>query len=299
MDILVLGGTRFVGGAIVERLAEAGHRVTRLHRGRSPGPELPGVSDLVGDRDADLSALMRGTWDATIDVSAYRPGQVEGAARALDGRGGHYVLISSVSAYSESIGMNATEDAPLADTGGIEDPAVCEIDPTTYGPLKALCERAGSEVHDRFLVVRPTYVIGPRDHTMRFPHWVRTIAAGGEVRCPEPRQAPLQYVDARDLATFVQGCVERGSTGVVHACSRPLSFEGFLAGVAEGVGGPGLEWAWESPATVEQGVEDFPLWTGPAPSPLMALDPAHAESLGLACRPLAATAADTLGWLDS
>ena len=99
MRILIIGGTRFVGRHITQEALAAGHEVTLLHRGRSGAELFPDAVHLTADRDQDLSVLKGMQWDATIDVSAYRPRQVTELAQALDGNGGQYVYISSVSVY--------------------------------------------------------------------------------------------------------------------------------------------------------------------------------------------------------
>ncbi len=181
MRILVIGGTRFVGKHIVAAALAAGHDVSVFHRGRT-GPALfPEVEHLIGDRDADLSALSTGTWDATVDTCGYVPRQVHALADALGERGGRYAFISSISAYAPPLGPGITEDAELIE---LPDPTVEEITGETYGGLKVLCERAA---HQRFgadtLIVRPTYVIGPDDYTWRFPcshrgrGWIPTASA--------------------------------------------------------------------------------------------------------------------------
>ena len=115
MRILIIGGTAFVGRHIAQAAVDAGHDLTLFHRGKT-GTELFGpATHLSGDRESDLSALAGGSWDATIDVCAYFPRQVRALAAALGTRGGRYVFISSVSAYSPSVQPNYDESAPLAD----------------------------------------------------------------------------------------------------------------------------------------------------------------------------------------
>src|SRR5688572_9239527 len=159
MRILMIGGTRFVGRHIVEAALAAGHDVTVFHRGQT-GPELfPQVDRRTGDRNGDLAELANGSWDATIDTCAYVPRHVHSLADALGGRGGRYLLISSVSAYAPPKEAGFGEDAALVE---LDDPTVEEVTGETYGGLKVLCERAAVE---RFgpatVVVRPTYVVGP------------------------------------------------------------------------------------------------------------------------------------------
>src|ERR1700722_19636706 len=141
MKILIVGGTSFAGRAIAWSAWHHGHDVSVFNRGVTPNDLPESIERLTGDRDRDLSSLAGRTFDATIDVTAYRPSDVERLARALDGRGGHYVQISSISAYKDPPTPGATE-AMLSlhdDPEDLEAP----IGGSTYGPLKAASERAG------------------------------------------------------------------------------------------------------------------------------------------------------------
>src|SRR5258708_13523901 len=101
MRVLIIGGTAFVGRHITQAALAAEHEVTLFNRGRTGANLFPEATNLVGDRNSDLSALADGEWDATIDVCAYFPRQVRELAIALGGRGGrggHHVFISFPSA---------------------------------------------------------------------------------------------------------------------------------------------------------------------------------------------------------
>ncbi len=146
MRILIIGGTAFVGRHLAQAAIDAGHQLTLFHRGRT-GPDLfPQANHLTGDRDRDLHALRTGAWDATIDVCAYLPRQVQSLADALDGRGGHQMFISSTSVYRTPVSAGFGEDAPLAEP---PDPDVTEITAETYGGLKVACERAIGGIYGR------------------------------------------------------------------------------------------------------------------------------------------------------
>jgi nucleoside-diphosphate-sugar epimerase len=111
--ILIVGGTRFVGRHIAQVALDAGHEVALLHRGRSGADLFPEATHLLADRNGDLGVLAGTRWDATVDVSAYRPGQVSALAAALAGNGGHYVYISSVSVYEAPATPGYAEDSPV------------------------------------------------------------------------------------------------------------------------------------------------------------------------------------------
>jgi 2'-hydroxyisoflavone reductase len=141
MDILILGGTLFLGRAAAEAAAVRGHRVTLFNRGRQAAKPVAGVEALIGDRDGQLDALRGRSWDAVVDTSGYVPRLVRDSAELLAMAVKRYIFVSSVSAYADF--SNAVhESAPLAK---MADESVEEVTGASYGPLKALSERALEE----------------------------------------------------------------------------------------------------------------------------------------------------------
>lgn len=297
MRLLVIGGTHFVGRHIVEAALARGHQVSVFHRGRTNPDAVPGAQHLIGDRDSDLSPLVSGEWDATVDVSAYVPRQVSQLAEVLGDRGGRHCFISTVSVYAEPAPPGADEDAPLV---GLDDPTTEEVTGETYGGLKVLCERAVHERHEDALIIRPTYVVGPLDYTHRFTYWVMRIADGGRVVAPDIPGYGIQVVDGRDQARWIVELLERGDCGTFHAVSPPppFTFADMLQTIVDAVGPAGTEIVPIDPAFLiahDVGNADLPLWypSGEA-DPGMLLDPARAASHGFATRSLADTVRETL-----
>ncbi len=225
MRVLFIGGTRFVGRAMAGAALQRGHAVTLLHRAETGSPALDSAEHLRADRDEDLSVLTGREFDATIDVCAYVPRQVRTLAEALDGHGGQHVLVSTMSVYADTDAAGLDERSPLVE---LDDPTTEDVTGETYGGLKVLCERqASSSYDDALTIVRPTYVIGPHDHTGRFTWWVRRIARGGDVLAPGPWDAPIQVVDARDLAEWTLDLAEKRVSGAYNAITPapPFGFE--------------------------------------------------------------------------
>jgi 2'-hydroxyisoflavone reductase len=299
MRILMIGGTAFVGRHITAAAIEAGHEVTLLHRGITGAELFPAATHLTGDRDreADLTALASGRWDATIDVCAYFPRQVRSLANALGGRGGTYVLISSVSAYSPSVPADYDESAALAT---VDDPAATEVTNENYGGLKVACEQLSVEIFGPdTTIIRPTYVIGPYDRSYRFTWWVDRLAGGGTVLAPGDPNDPIQLIDARDQAAFVVSLLERSVTGTFHTVNPapPFGFGQMLEAIAAEVAPPGTSLVWvPSDFLLASGVDGaaLPLWgegEGDAAN-LSRANPAAAFAAGLVPRPLRETVAD-------
>lgn len=228
MRVLVLGGTRFLGRALVEAGLARGHELTLFNRGETNPDLYPDVEKLRGDRTGDLSALEGRSWDAVFDVAGYVPGVVRRSAEQLrDSR--RYVFVSSISVYA-NFDEPWDESGPLAELG---DAPVDELasDYSNYGPLKALCEAEVEEVFgDRALIVRPGLIVGPHDPTGRFTYWPHRLARGGELLAPAPPERLAQFVDVRDLAEWMVDAVERGLGGTYNATSEGLPWSELLAG---------------------------------------------------------------------
>src|SRR6266516_1405352 len=200
--ILVLGGTAFVGRAIVADALRTGAEVTLFGRGKTGTDLFPGVTRLIGDRDTGDSAARReGSWDAVVDCSGYVPRHAGQAMDALGERAGRYLFISSHAVYRlDGIGPGSTEDTPRRPP--VRDTE--ELGEDTYGPLKVACEddvvaRYGA----RATIVRPGKVAGPHDWQDGLTYWVRRAAGGGRVAVPGALEQPVQITDSRDLARLV------------------------------------------------------------------------------------------------
>ena len=83
LDILILGGTGFIGPHMVREALRRGHSVTLFNRGRSNNTLFPDLETIKGDRDNGLDGLKGRSWDAVIDNSGYVPRHVQDSARLL------------------------------------------------------------------------------------------------------------------------------------------------------------------------------------------------------------------------
>src|SRR6266487_2610867 len=214
MRILVLGGTQFLGRHFVEAALRGGHEVTLFNRGRTRPQLFPGAEHRRGDRDGDLRSLAGGKWDAVVDTSGFVPRVVQQSAQLLRSRVGRYLFVSSVSVYADFSRPGVDEDAPVA---RLEEETE-DHRSRAYGALKALCEETVRETYGAHTtIVRPGLIVGPWDPTGRFTYWPVRIADGGRVLAPEPRDAPVQVIDARDLAEWCLHLLERDVEGTFNA----------------------------------------------------------------------------------
>jgi 2'-hydroxyisoflavone reductase len=302
MRILIVGGTSFVGRAVAWAALNAGNDVTVINRGQTPSDLPESVTRLVGDRRGDMSALDGLTFDVTVDAIAYRPVDVDVLASALGDRGGHHIQISSVSAYEDPPKEGATEESATLwnDTALAPD---AEVSAETYGPLKAACERS-AEQHfgDRLSIVRPTFVIGSHDATLRFPYWVTRMLRGGNVAVPGPRENALQYIDARDLGEFVVTIATNSTLGAFHVAGPypPGRFYDVIEEISRQVSPNDTRLYEISPRHIKSHHLDtrFPLWSGSNSENALAVDPAKALAAGLTLRDLSESVEDVLEWWD-
>ena len=182
MELLILGGTVFLGRALVETALQRGHHLTLFNRGRSNPGLFPQVEHLTGDRDGGLEALRGRQWDAVIDTCGYVPRLVQQSSLLLSSAVGHYTFISTISVYANFSQPGMDEGSPLAT---LDDDRIEEVTGETYGPLKVLCEQvAEQEMPGRVLVVRPGLIVGPHDPSDRFTYWPQRVKHGGEVLAP-------------------------------------------------------------------------------------------------------------------
>ena len=291
MKLLVLGGTKFLGRAIVDSALARGHEISIFTRGQTNPDLFPEAQHLVGDRDGDLAALEGGRWEAVIDTCGFYPRVVRASAELLADRAAHYTFVSSVSVYAD-LSTPPDESSPVAT---MEDETIEEMGDEFqyYGPLKALCE---AEVERAFagraLIVRPGLIVGPHDPTDRFTYWPRRLARGGEMLGPAPADEPVQFIDVRDLGEWIVRMVEERRTGVFNAINEGLPWSELLAGAD-------VTWV-DSSFLLEQGVGEWmelPLWIAdPEFAGHARTDVSRAVEAGLTFRPLAETIRDTAEW---
>jgi 2'-hydroxyisoflavone reductase len=298
MDVLILGGTGFLGRHLVEAALGRGHRVTLFNRGIKAPDLFPEVETIEGDREADLSSLSGRRWDAAIDTCGYVPRVVRASAKTLADAVDHYTFVSSISVYPDDIVPGADEESPVQE---LPDPTVEEVTGETYGGLKALCERAvEEEMPGRVFNVRPGLISGPHDPTDRFTYWPRRIDAGGEVLAPERPERVVQFIDVRDLAAWIIEMAAERRTGTFNATGPDYKLEmGRLLEACKAVGGD-AELVWVSEDFLEEhGVEPFtelPLWVPREDAALLDVDCGKAIEAGLTFRSLSETIEDVLEW---
>ncbi len=302
MDILIIGGTIFLGRALVEAAVAQGHRVTLFNRGRSNPAAFPELETIIGDRETDLEQLKGRRWDAVIDTCGYAPRLVEVSTEALKGVVEHYTFISTLSVYPPQGASKRDEASELLP---YDDEMPEEVSNASYGPLKVGCERVVQRAYpESALIIRAGLIVGPHDPTNRFTYWVTRAAKGGDAIAP-PVDQPLQFVDARDMAEFTLRQTESMTNEIYNVTGpeRRLAFGEFLACAKEALGSD-VRFRHVSDAFLQdQEVGEFmelPLWVNQElAESFMTFDCARALRAGLRFRHLETTIIDTYEWSKS
>jgi 2'-hydroxyisoflavone reductase len=300
LSILVLGGTGFIGPHQIEYALARGHTVTMFNRGSNPGMYGDAVEELTGNRDDRIDgglASLRGdrAWDVVIDNSGYVPRHVRDSAELLKDRCHRYIYISTVAVYDFDAGNVFGEDAGLA---GLDDPGVEEVTGRTYGPLKAACDVAVRDIiGERCTVVRPTYVVGPGDHTDRFTYWVVRVNHGGDVLAPSGPDRETQWVDVRDLCPWVVTLAENDTPGIFNAAgpASPVDCRGLMWGLRALTAAP-VRFYWPSDKLLDDLAIDQPMMRR---ENSVHFENSASMAAGLQYRSLADTAGGTLSWWQS
>ena len=298
-EILILGGTGFIGPHMVREALRRGHSVTLFNRGRSNNTLFPDLETIKGDRDNGLDGLKGRRWDAVIDNSGYVPRHVQDSAKLLAPNTNRYVFISTVSVYADFSAPN-DEDSTLAT---IADETTEDVTGETYGALKALCEqRAAGEIDaDKLAILRPTYICGPGDHTDRFSYWPVRTRQGGEMIWPGTPDDLVQIVDVRDLALFTIDCIDRDIDGVFNTINANLCNMGTVLEDSRAVTAADVDPVWIDSDFLDskglQGGSDFPVWHGA--DGFSGISSERAVKAGMESRPVRETARDLLTWWDT
>ena len=304
MKLLILGGTVFLGRALVEAALSRGHDVTLFNRGQH-NPELfTSVEKIRGDRDGSLDPLKGKTWDAAIDTCGYFPRVVRQSARLLADSVGHYTFISSISVFSD-FAEPWDENGPLGQIDEAEAEAADKITGENYGPLKVRCEQEVEKaLPGRTLVIRPGLIVGPHDPSDRFTVWPWRVQRGGEVLVPGTPAQRVEIIDVRDLAEWNIRLVERDVVGVYNATGPeyPLTM-GHLLETCKTELTSSAEFTYVPGEFLKQEDVDantVSCWYIPDDEPqyrcFCDINCSKAQAEGLTYRPLSRTVRDTLDW---
>jgi len=319
MELLIIGGSRFVGRHLVSTALARNHQVTLFNRGKHTAGHEPHVETIQGDRNQDLAKLAGRRWDAVIDTCGFFPRSVAASAQLLADSVDVYTFLSSVSVYADVSVCGVDESGPLKTltieqldragkielSGDFSAAALGDL----YGGLKALCEQAAEKVMpQRVLNVRSGLIVGPYDYSDRFTYWVARVAEGGEVLAPDVPDRAVQFIDARDLAEWTIRMLERKGTGVYNVTTKPNTWtmQNILQ-EAKGVSDSDATFTWvDEKFLLDQNVaawSEMPLWLPEDAAPhlkgFMFINSDKAIGDDLTFRSLGETISDTLTWYQT
>ena len=316
LNILILGGTGFTGPEQVEYAIARGHRVTLFNRGKTRPGLFKGkvAEELIGDLNADTSALKGKQFDVVIDNPTTLPFWVKNAAQYLKGNVKHYIFISTTSVYRDQSEIGINENSPTVPMPAGLDPyqpdqrntaqLAASANPANYGAFKA---RAEQEVQMQYpginTVIRPCLIVGPLDRTDRFTYWPARIDKGGEVLAPDKPDDPCQFIDSRDLAEWTIRMAEMRELGTYNAIgpAKPMTIAEMLYGV-KAITTSGAQFTWVPWEFLQQQKvrpwRDMTVWQPPygRTAGYQRRDASKAIAKGLTFRSVAVTAKDTLDW---
>jgi nucleoside-diphosphate-sugar epimerase len=303
LDLLVLGGTSWLGGAVARHAHDRGHRVTCLARGEAGTPPEgvawvradrtePGAYDAVADRD----------WDVVLDVS-WQPAQVRSALAALVDRAGHWVYVSSCSVYAEDSVPGEAEDAAVHPAHRGNGPVSIE----QYGPAKVACEEAvvAAMGADHSALARAGLIGGYGDRSDRLGYWPARLdrATDGAPVLVPARDTSVQVIDVEDLAAWLVHVAEDRVPGVFNALGDETTLGAVLDACEAATGRRpayvevGDDWLAEQDVAPWMGPESLPLWLPRARyAGFMTRRNAAAQAAGLTLRPVGETVAAALAW---
>jgi 2'-hydroxyisoflavone reductase len=310
--MLVLGGTGFLGPAVVEEALRRGHSMTLFNRGKTNTHLFPDLEKFRGDRERGIEALETAVvngrrWDVVIDTSAYIPKHVEASAGLVAEFARQYVVLSTVGVYADhSVPADESSAVAVVDDEWVAGIKTIRDSLANYGAMKARCEIAAEKaMPGRVTVIRPGLIVGPMDRSDRFTYWAVRVSRGGEVLAPGDGSDPVQLIDARDLAFWILDCIEGQVTGVFNAISPKghWNMVEMLAGI-KGAFDTAARFTWVDTEFLEkQEVSPWthlPVWI-PAKDEYAAfhlVSTEKAAAAGLMFRPLADTARDTVAWCN-
>lgn len=313
MNVLVVGGTGFLGGAIVDQAIAAGHDVTVFARGQHQRRLHNSVKMLFGDRHGNISILKGRHFDLVTDTCAFAPDAVLRLLDTLSSDIGCYALVSSASVYADFSAPGIDENSPtcrateaqfeMAQSLPPDQRAGADAYGDAYGPLKREAEIAALDrLGDRAFILRSGLLVGAGDYTDRLTYWVRRIDHGGRIAAPGHPQRLVQLIDVRDAAAFIIAGASRGLNGIFNLTGQPLPM-GFVLESCRSIAGSNAQLVWIAEETVKAaGIEawtEFPLWLPSSDAQFkhfLEISTAKAFAQGLQVRPLDETLMTVMSW---
>ncbi|QWU13656.1 Nucleoside-diphosphate-sugar epimerase [Paenibacillus sophorae] len=236
-NILVLGGTRFFGKRLVERLLEdPGNDVTILTRGNAPDAFGDRLHRIHADRtnpEMLASAVLDQVWDIVYDNICYSPDEAAAACRIFKDTAKRYILTSSLSVY---------DPRPEILTEEVFDPKAYPLrgggkDDLSYQEAKRLAEAVFiQQAAFPVAAVRFPIVLGEDDYTKRLHFHIEHVRREEPLGIPNP-EARISFIRSDEAADFLLWLGRSELTGPVNACSDGSLTINEMISIIEGAAG--------------------------------------------------------------
>jgi 2'-hydroxyisoflavone reductase len=224
-EILVIGGTGFIGNEILRALQSSDDRITILNRGNVRITEdFRNVTSIIGDRNNPPAELGNQTFDTVIDTCGFKP---EDFTIASTVNFQHYIFISSVSVYSNDLAMGQTESAKKINIMDMEKNLSVINKHQRYGLMKLLSEIELRKTSKNISIVRPSIVLGKNENTGRL-NYLRSL---NQPQCKIPFQEgrKFQFIDVEDLANLIKIVMDKIPGSDYNLVGPSLDWNEFVA----------------------------------------------------------------------
>lgn len=299
LKLLVLGGTYFVGPAIVNAALQNNHSVTLFNRGVTNPDLFPDLPWIKGDREQGLEAyepLKNKDWDVVIDVWPEKSKLVDEATTALQKHAKHYIFISSIAVYKDFNTPGIDEEHPTVSL---------DLPPGSWAYPEEKCS-AESFVKERFqnnhTILRGGPIKGWRDPAMDIWYWCMKLKRQDAILAPGSGMDHLQFIDVGDVGRFALMAAENKLVGVYNCTGpseAPLLWKDFLEKTRTHLNSEAkLVWASEDflESNNVAAFSDLPLWTPLSEDAFMQISNDKLLGTGFTFTPWASTLDDCIRW---
>jgi 2'-hydroxyisoflavone reductase len=221
MKILIIGGTRFVGPHVIQKLKN--HELTLFNRGNNPMNFEGNIRQIKGDRNEGFNISEK--FDAVIDMCAYNGKHTTQVLSEL--QTDYYFHFGTIASYKKTNVFPLTEESPIGEWKMWGD----------YNKGKVECEEVLKNSNTKHGIIRPVFILGAANHKDREAFIYRNILQDKEINLPGNGQAILQFVFAQDVADIIANVVENEVTGSFNvAGDEMITLQGLVEIMADIVG---------------------------------------------------------------
>ena len=218
MKVLVIGGTRFFGIPMVNRLLENNYDVTIASRGITSDPfknEVTRIKMDITDDHSCYSALHGKSFDVVIDKIGYSSNEMK---RVLDIIECNKFIHMSTSEVYSNWHMGIKEEEFDATKGSI---IWCERKDYSYDIVKRSSERVISQCYPgiKSINVRCPIVLGKKDYTKRLLFYIDCIKNKQPIKITNPN-TKMCFTDCDETGRFIADLVTKDYVGPINVCAN-------------------------------------------------------------------------------